>query len=240
MSKTDEDSVSHTPEPWVNRNNYTDAVGREHIYICGQHKTSGPALTVCLVSGQMVGADVQKANARRICAAVNACVGLETETLEAWPDQGGITGWAARSGTLAAKANARADAAGASKIELAEHLDKTIAVAADAVNRADAAEARLQRIAGILNDANERCMAGDGEVTLPLVEELTMADISKIYEAAALDRPVVDPLLEEARGALEVFMCAMDMSLSHEHEKAICDAYDKASALLPKLDEALK
>lgn len=72
----------HTPEPWETKGTRSDSVGREHIYICGQHINSGPVLTVCLVTGQMVGPAAQEANARRIAACVNACKGMTTEDLE--------------------------------------------------------------------------------------------------------------------------------------------------------------
>lgn len=40
----------------------------------------------------------------------------------------------------------------AAKVELAEHLDKTIAVAADAVNRMNAAEAKITCLREVLKD----------------------------------------------------------------------------------------
>ena len=52
-------------------------------------------------------------------------------------------------------------------------------------------EARLKRIATIIERVDERCMAVDGPVT-PTLEEMTQREISEIYSLAALreERPV--------------------------------------------------
>lgn len=96
------------------------------------------------------------ANARRIVACVNACAGIETETLENFED-----------------------------------------IKADAAKRADEAAARLQRIAAII-EAVDGLVAylnldPSVETTVTTATEITMVDLAKIYEAATLDRPVVDP-----------------------------------------------
>lgn len=46
------------------------------------------------------------------------------------------------------------------------------------------AEERLARIAGIIEDVDNRCAAADGPVT-PTLQEMTQAEISEIYELAS-------------------------------------------------------
>lgn len=68
----------HTPEPWV-----LFEVGDGRPYLCpasDSDKTS--VLTVIEEDGVMFAAVYKEADARRIVACVNACAGLETETLE--------------------------------------------------------------------------------------------------------------------------------------------------------------
>ena len=60
--------------------------------------------------------------------------------------------------------------------------------------RADAAEARLGGIAGILDAVQARLMARDGLMTQSMASGITMEELSEIYEYATLDRPVVEPL----------------------------------------------
>ena len=71
-TQTTESTSAHTPEPWK-------AFGTKIKYLFG----SGLTETIADVRGGSFGEDdTAHANARRICAAVNACQGLSTEALE--------------------------------------------------------------------------------------------------------------------------------------------------------------
>ena len=94
--------------------------------------------------------------------------------------------------------------------------------------RADALAARLQRIAAIVEAVDAR------RSELKACDEITMAELSEIYQLATLDRPVVDPLLEEARKfTLLIARLVTDEGLS---DVALAGLKGVAS----KLDEALK
>jgi hypothetical protein len=75
MTNTNQETTSsarHTPEPW-------NAFGTKIKYLFD----SGFSETIADIRGGKFGADdTAHANARRICAAVNACKGINTEALE--------------------------------------------------------------------------------------------------------------------------------------------------------------
>lgn len=85
----------------------------------------------------------------------------------------------------------RAKAAEAAKIDLAEHLDKTIAVAADAVSRAEAAEAELTHIDAIL--ARRRALE---DIPSRVDKILRTIDVASVCDTA-------EAQLSAAREALE-------------------------------------
>ena len=72
------------------------------------------------------------------------------------------------------------------KVELAEHLDKTIAVAADAVNRMNAAEAHAVELAGALDEANNNLRPSMDEETNAAHELAT--NVLATMPAEALER----------------------------------------------------
>jgi hypothetical protein len=77
--------TSHTPEPWHHQMEY-----RITTIFAPDHTGDEPHGTyIAEIDGQDVGrfttSEQHEANARRICAAVNACEGIPTDALESGP-----------------------------------------------------------------------------------------------------------------------------------------------------------
>lgn len=97
-----------------------------------------------------------------------------------------------------------------SKTDSMAHMDPATYVKfRDLQDRADAAEARLSRIAGIIEHVDRLRIESD-EPSISTVEKMAQAELSEIYEAATLDRPVVDPLQMEATQKLIEIVGAVD------------------------------
>lgn len=71
----------HTPEPWHVRGNYEEE-GFEQPECLAAVSIAGPQPDHDFEIAHLVGHPHPAVNARRICAAVNACVGIETDRLE--------------------------------------------------------------------------------------------------------------------------------------------------------------
>ena len=76
------------------------------------------------------------------------------------------------------------------KIELAEHLDKTIAVAADAVNRMNIAEVLNKEMVGVLGKIRQACSFTDddagqiGVTTDPHIDASLFSEICTVLKKA--------------------------------------------------------
>ena len=181
MSKTDEDSVRHSPEPWNLYGPFDDG----YVGVTSGEEQPGKRRIIARTDSPSVSLPQAErdANARRICAAVNACKGIETETLEKLLTEG---------------------------VEVGNIMEMAVSEklrAGQANARADAAEVRLSRIAGIVEVVVQPRVVAAGIVEAGPAT-ISMADLSKIYEAATLDRPVVAPLLEEARNVVRAILDA--------------------------------
>lgn len=77
--------TSHTPEPWQYRMEYRMTT----IFAPDQTGDNPHGTYIAEIDGQDVGrltpSEQHAANARRICAAVNACQGIPTHALESGP-----------------------------------------------------------------------------------------------------------------------------------------------------------
>lgn len=87
MTSTNETNqqTSHTPEPWHYQMEYRVTT----IFAPDQTGENTDGTYIAEIDGQDVGRfttnEQHEANARRICAAVNACQGIPTEALESGP-----------------------------------------------------------------------------------------------------------------------------------------------------------
>lgn len=72
----------HTPEPWASYHGTTPGLGETVIIgpAGAELQTFQPG--ICVVTDVESMTDEDVANARRICAAVNACKGISTDRLE--------------------------------------------------------------------------------------------------------------------------------------------------------------
>ncbi len=113
----DEKVDGHTTEPWNLYGPFEDG----YVGVSSGETQPGKRRMLARTDSPNVHGDLSQterdANARRIVACVNACQGIETESLEK-----GANGWLAKVIVLGGDATAAADACGALLIETISHI----------------------------------------------------------------------------------------------------------------------